>query len=56
MYSSLAIVLCCVGSSLCDELITRSGESYRVCACLIVCNLETSTMKRPKPDSAPRAT
>jgi hypothetical protein len=24
-------VVCCVGSGLCDELITRSEESYRVC-------------------------
>jgi hypothetical protein len=31
--------LCCVGSGLCDELITRSEESYRVCVCLILCDL-----------------
>ena len=23
--------ICCVGSGLCDELITRSEESYQVC-------------------------
>jgi len=37
--------VCCVypvGSDLSDELITRSEESYRVCECLIVCDLETS--------------
>jgi len=37
-------VVCCVGSGVCDELITRSEESYRVyvCVCLIVGDLETS--------------
>jgi len=33
----------CVCNSLCDELFSRSEESYRLCA--YVCNLETSTMK-----------
>jgi len=70
----------CLGSSLCDELITRLEESYRVCVCVcvcvcvwcvcvcecvwcvcvcvcvrarpIVCDRETSTMKRPEPDCA----
>jgi len=28
---------------LCDELITRPEESYRLC-CLVVCDLETSRM------------
>ena len=56
MGSSLAIVVCCVGSSLCDELIARSGESYWVCACLIACHIETSTMRPSKPDSARSAT
>ena len=31
---------------LCDELITRSEESYRLW-CVIVCDLETSCMRRP---------
>jgi hypothetical protein len=31
--SSLVFAVCCVGSGLCDELITRSEESYRVCVC-----------------------
>jgi hypothetical protein len=39
----------CVGRVFCDELITRS-EFYRVCVCLIVCDLNTSTMRRPRPD------
>jgi len=34
---------CCVlsGRGLCDEVITRSEESYRLW-CIVVCNLETS--------------
>jgi len=39
-------VLCCVGSGLCDELIIHSDESN----CLTVCALETSAMKRPRPE------
>ena len=39
---------CCVlsGRGLCDELITRPEESYRLW-CVIVCDLETSRMRRP---------
>ena len=33
----LVFVVCCVGSGLCDGLITRSEESYRVCVCVCVC-------------------
>jgi len=41
---------CCVllGRGLCDELITRPGESYRLW-CVVVCDLETSRMRRPRP-------
>jgi hypothetical protein len=43
---------CCVlsGRGLCDELITRPEESYRLC-CVVVCDLEkqTSWMRRPRP-------
>jgi hypothetical protein len=41
---------CCVLSrrGLCDELITRPEESYRL-RCFVVCNLETSWMRRPWP-------
>ena len=31
------------GRGLCDELITRREESYRLC-CVVVCDLETSRM------------
>jgi hypothetical protein len=34
----------------CDELITRPEESYRLCVCLIVCDIETSTMSRLRPE------
>jgi len=41
---------CCVllGRGLCDELITRPEESYRLW-CVVVCDLETSRMRRPGP-------
>jgi len=41
---------CCVlsGRGLCDELITRSEDSYRLW-CVVVCDLETSCMRRPWP-------
>ena len=39
---------CCVLSrrGLCDELITRPEESYRL-RCVVVCDLETSIRRRP---------
>jgi len=41
---------CCVlsGGGLCNELITRPEESYRLW-CVVVCDLETSRMRRPWP-------
>jgi len=36
------------GGSLCDVLITRPKESYRLW-CVVVCDLETSRMSRPWP-------
>ena len=41
---------CCVlsGRGLFDELITGTGESYRLCR-VVVCDLETSWMRRPWP-------
>jgi hypothetical protein len=40
---TLVCCACCVlsGKGLCDELITRPEESYRLC-CVVVCDLETS--------------
>ena len=42
---------CCAlsGRGLCDELITRPEESYRLW-CVVVCDLETSWMRRPWPN------
>jgi len=34
------------GRGLCDELMTRPEESYRLC-CVVVCDLETSRMGAP---------
>ena len=43
-------VECCVmsGRGLCDGQVTRPEESYRMC-CVVVCDLETSRMRRPWP-------
>ena len=48
---------CCVlsGRSLCDELITRPEGSYRLW-CVVVCDLETSRMRRSWPALGRRAT
>ena len=45
------IFVCCEcrvlsGRGLCDELITRPEESYRLC-CVVVCDLESSRMGAP---------
>ena len=44
----MAICLLCVlsGRGLCDELITRPEESYRLC-CVVVCDVETSRIGAP---------
>jgi hypothetical protein len=49
-YSSVVLVGFCVGSSLCDELISRCEESYRLCVFPIVCDLDTSRMRPTWPD------
>ena len=48
---------CCVlsGRCLCDELITRPEESYRLWY-VVMCDLETSRMRRPWPALGRRAT
>jgi hypothetical protein len=55
-YTSVLLVMCCVGSGLCDGLIFRSQEPYPVCVCPIVCDLGASTMTRPRPELGPCAT
>ena len=49
------ICMLCVlsGRGLCDELITRPEESYRLW-CVAVCDLETSWMRRPWPALGPQ--
>ena len=44
--------VCCVGSGLCNGLITGTEESYRlcVCVCVCVCELEAANMRRSRPD------
>jgi len=44
----ISYVVCCVGSGLCDGLITRPEESYWLCVCVIVCDVELATMRRSK--------
>jgi len=48
---------CCVlsGRGLCDALITRPDESYRLW-CVVVCDLEISRMSRPWPSLGRSAT
>ena len=48
---SLVFVVYCVGSGLCVELITHSDESYQVYLLRIVCDIETSSVRRPTPES-----
>ena len=44
-------VVCCVGSGLCDGLITRPEESCWVwCVCLVVCDLGTSMIRWSRPE------
>jgi hypothetical protein len=47
-------VLLLSGRDLCDELITRPEEPYRL-SCVVVCDLETSWMRRPWPTGGCRA-
>ena len=51
---SLEFVVCSVGSGLCDELTPFRGVIPTVCVCVcvcpVVCDLETSTMRRPWPE------
>ena len=51
LMSYIYIYICCEcrvlsGRGLCDELIARPEESYRLC-CVVVCDLETSRIGAP---------
>jgi len=37
LYRGLLFVVRCVDTGLCDELITGSEETYKVCMCVCVC-------------------
>ena len=52
----LSVVSFCVmsGRGLCDELVTRPEESYRLW-CVVVCGLETLRMRRSLPTTGCRA-
>ena len=46
-YIYIYVCVCVLsGRGLCDELITRPEESYRLC-CVVVCDLETSRVGAP---------
>jgi hypothetical protein len=47
---SVVSVVCLSGRGLCDGLITRPEESYRLCR-VTVCDLETLRIRRLKPAS-----
>ena len=51
-HSSFLFVMCCVGSGLCEELVCRSQEFCRVCLCLTVYDLGTSTNSHTSPQFA----
>ena len=42
--TDVVFVVCCVGSDLCDELITRPEESHRLCVRVCVCVRERLTV------------
>ena len=51
LMSYIYIYICCEcrvlsGRGLCDELIARPEESYRLC-CVVVCDMETSRICAP---------
>jgi len=46
----MSCVLCRAGTGICDELISRSEECLLQGVCLTVCDLETSTVRRPRPE------
>jgi len=52
---SVGSVVCCTGRGLCDALTTRPEETYQLW-CVVVCDLETSRMRRPWPALGRRVT
>ena len=52
-HGCLSVVECCVlsGRGLCDGLITRPEESYRLCLCVCVCVIQCDQMKQ-KPSTS----
>ena len=48
-WMSVCCECCLLGRGLCDGLITRPEEFYRLC-CVVVCDLETLRMGRLYPD------
>jgi hypothetical protein len=48
IYRSLLFVVRCVGSGLCEEPITHSKESFRVCMSSL-CDVRTSITRRLRP-------
>ena len=46
----LLFVVCCVGSVL-VPLLSQQIPNSRVCLIVCVCDLETSTMRRPRPEA-----
>jgi len=49
-------VVCCAGSGLCYELITRVEESCLCFVFLIACDLDISTVRRSRPELGCSAT
>jgi hypothetical protein len=50
MFFSCVYCVCFVGSGPATGLITSSEESCGLCLCLIVCDLDTLTTRRPSPE------
>jgi len=48
-FMDFSVFVCCVFSGLCNDMVTCSEESYRMCLCLTVCDLGTLTNSHPSP-------
>jgi hypothetical protein len=56
VFRNVNCFVCCLLTGLCDELMIRSEEPYRMCVCLNVCDLKNPTMRRPRSALGFRAT